>query len=118
MSFRESPPSSPAVTASANRSRRAARPIRACVRGLIACDGAAAAAHGQQALVGEPAVRPRDGIPVHAEVSRQLPHGGQILAGPQAVLGNRLSQARGNLVLERAGVVEVDSNHDPNSIRQ
>ena len=33
MSLRDSPPSSPAATASQNRSRRAARPIRTCVRG-------------------------------------------------------------------------------------
>ena len=79
--------------------------------GLIARDGAAATAHGQQALVGEPAIRPRDGIPMHTEVSGQLPHGGQILAGANAPLGNRLAQAPGNLVLERPGVVEVDPYH-------
>jgi hypothetical protein len=73
--------------------------------GLIARDGAAAAAHGQQALVGEPAIRPRDRVPVHAEVSGELPHGGQVLAGADAPLGNRLAQADSDLVLERAGTV-------------
>ena len=78
---------------------------------LSACDSAAATAHGQQTLVGEPAVRPRDGIPMHAEVSGQLPHGGQVLAWANAALGNCLTQAPGNLVLERPGVLEIYPYH-------
>ena len=108
----DSPPRTPAATVSRNRSRSSSAAHPQVRPRFIARDGAAAAAHGQQALVGEPAIRPRDGIPMHTEVPGQLPHGGQILAGTNAPLGNRLAQAPGNLVLERAGVVDVDPNHD------
>ena len=48
---------------------------------------------------------------MHPEVTGELPDRGQVLAGSDAALGNGLAQADGDLVLERAGVVDVDPNH-------
>ena len=48
---------------------------------------------------------------MHAQVARELPDGGQVLARPDAALRNGMPEPGGNLVLERPCVVQIDSNH-------